>query len=305
MWEDDRFMLMRHYIGTAPRQVICVDEIFTIHYFEYVRNFEGLLETHDFWEMVYVDCGLIDVTAGDRQFPLRQGEAYFHQPNEAHSIDSTQEFSSVFIISYRTHSPDAAFLRCCRAELTKSERGLISSILQESTRAFSGALDIMDQTQLVRSGDAPYGAEQVIKALLEYLLISVVRSGQKANGEAYAPMRTRDDAERRIVDAVIRHLTNNLYARLSLDEICHQVMFSKSYVGKRFKESMGCGIINYFNRLKIGEAKRLISEGTLSFTDIAERLNFGSIHYFSRVFKAFVGMNPSEYAQSVKVRGLL
>ena len=60
-------------------------------------------------------------------------------------------------------------------------------------------------------------------------------------------------------------------------------------------------MIDYFNKLKIRAAKEMIREGRLNFTQIAARLGFQSVHYFSRRFKLLTGMSPSEYADSVKM----
>ena len=48
-------------------------------------------------------------------------------------------------------------------------------------------------------------------------------------------------------------------------------------------------------------AKEMIREGRLNFTQIAARLGFQSVHYFSRRFKLLTGMSPSEYSDSVKM----
>ena len=47
--------------------------------------------------------------------------------------------------------------------------------------------------------------------------------------------------------------------------------------------------------LKVMEAKRLIDEEKLNFTEISEKLNFSSPYYFTKVFKKSVGLSPSEY----------
>jgi YesN/AraC family two-component response regulator len=57
--------------------------------------------------------------------------------------------------------------------------------------------------------------------------------------------------------------------------------------------------MEYFYRLKIEEAKRLIRNGTNNFTQIADKLGYSTIHYFSRQFKKIVGMSPSEYSKSI------
>ena len=59
-------------------------------------------------------------------------------------------------------------------------------------------------------------------------------------------------------------------------------------------------MISYLARTRISEAKRLIHEGSYSFTQIAELTGFDNIYYFSRRFKELTGMTPSEYALSVR-----
>jgi YesN/AraC family two-component response regulator len=61
------------------------------------------------------------------------------------------------------------------------------------------------------------------------------------------------------------------------------------------------GVMEYFKALKIEEAKTLIKESELNFTEISEKLSYASIHYFSRHFKRATGMNPSQFASSVKI----
>ena len=48
------------------------------------------------------------------------------------------------------------------------------------------------------------------------------------------------------------------------------------------------------------EAKRLIRETKLSFFEISERLMLSNSHYFSTLFKTYVGMTPSQYKKSCK-----
>ena len=40
---------------------LCIDEIFTVHYFEYRSDFHFPGERHDFWEFQYVDLSLIHI----------------------------------------------------------------------------------------------------------------------------------------------------------------------------------------------------------------------------------------------------
>ena len=65
---------MSSYIATELRKVIDVQSIVTVHYFEYAKNyvFEG--ERHDFWELLYVDKGEVEVMADEVGYRLKRGE---------------------------------------------------------------------------------------------------------------------------------------------------------------------------------------------------------------------------------------
>ena len=42
---------------TPLDEVLRIDAIYTLHYFEYTRDYLFTGERHDFWEMAYVDKG--------------------------------------------------------------------------------------------------------------------------------------------------------------------------------------------------------------------------------------------------------
>ena len=60
------------------------------------------------------------------------------------------------------------------------------------------------------------------------------------------------------------------------------------------------GAIEYFSRMKIDAAKKYLREDHYNITQISEILGYSGIHYFSRQFKRFVHMTPTEYALSIK-----
>ena len=62
-----------------------------------------------------------------------------------------------------------------------------------------------------------------------------------------------------------------------------------------------CGTVVPFVSDELWEqAKRLIRETKYSFFEISEMLMLSNSHYFSTLFKTYVGMTPTEYKQSCK-----
>ena len=62
-----------------------------------------------------------------------------------------------------------------------------------------------------------------------------------------------------------------------------------------FKARANRSVIEYVNEIRISHAKSLLEKESLAIGEIACRVGFNDINYFSRRFKAVTGMTPSEY----------
>lgn len=71
-----------------------------------------------------------------------------------------------------------------------------------------------------------------------------------------------------------------------------------SYFRKMFKQYTGIAPVQYHLDLKIRRAREMLVSTDLSIKEIAFKLGFQSIHYFSRIFKKKTGMAPSEIRRS-------
>ena len=98
---------------------------------------------------------------------------------------------------------------------------------------------------------------------------------------------------------MIHYLQELIYQELSVSDLCRRFCYSKTQLSKVFKEATGSTIMDYYTRLKIKEAKYMIREGDLNFSQIAVQLSFDNPQYFSRTFKRIAGMTPKEYKNSV------
>ena len=81
--------------------------------------------------------------------------------------------------------------------------------------------------------------------------------------------------------------------------MCSKTSYSKSSVTQIFKQIMGVSIINYYNKLKIEEAKKLIRESQYTMAQISEMLHFSDPRYFSLMFKKITHKTPTAYRDSV------
>ena len=290
------------YKSTVLRPSAVVHRVISIHYFEYMSDFSFPGESHDFWEFVCVDKGVIDVMAGEKRIPLKRGNIIFHQPGEFHNIITNGEVApNLVVIGFECHSPCMKAFEGKILTVSETERELLARIIIEARNAFSGRMDDPYQEELVRNpSPLAFGAEQMIANYLEELIIHLYRRYFENPGQ----FKTRRQPEVHIksdaYNRIIRYMEEHIGERLSLDTICRDTLTGRSQLQKIFREAHGCGVIDYFSSMKIDTAKQLIRDNHLNFTEISDRLGYTSVHYFSRQFKKLTGMTPSEYATSIR-----
>ncbi len=94
---------------------------------------------------------------------------------------------------------------------------------------------------------------------------------------------------------IARYLENNVYSNASINDICDKFGYSKCHICKVFKSAADTTIVDYYNSLKINEAKRLLLETNVNVEEISALLRYDSPQYFSKVFKKYTNMTPSYF----------
>ncbi len=286
------------YRARKLKKIIDVDELYSVHYFEYSSSYSFIGEKHDFWEIVYVDSGTIEITAAAHKISLARGQLIFHPPGEFHALAANGlEAPNLVVIGFGCKNAAMEFFKGYRGFMGAAERELLARIVEESRRAYLTPLNDPTTKSLQISPDAPIGAEQIIRASLEELLLLLMRRGESLSGRESGKLRGDSAA----AEAIKEYLEQRLDQPLSVEQICRDNMIGRSQLQKLFHDETGGGIMEYFSELKIKAARRMIREGRLNMTQIALQLGFQSVHYFSRRFKQFTGMSPSEYSESVKM----
>lgn len=286
------------YIGTTLEDSLHIDKLFTIHYFEYNNTFHFAGESHDFWEFICVDKGSVKICMDDTELTLHKGEIAFHQPNEFHTVSTYSQIApNLVVISFQCNSPLMEFFKRRVLKIDEKGRSLLAKILVEAQSLFDSPLDDPYTQEMLKKKHIPIGSEQIIRMHLEYFLIELIRRYSSSEQQLQLPV-TKSSAD--IFKRVVDYMEANLSSRLTIERICRDNMIGRTQLQNVFQKEAGLGVIEYFSKLKIENAKHMIRVGYLNFTQISEQLGYASIHYFSRQFKKITGMTPSEYASSVK-----
>lgn len=287
------------YKMTELQEEFQIKRIISIHYFEYMSDFSFSGESHNFWEFLCVDKGEVDVTAGREHLTLQRGSIIFHKPNEFHSVAANGvNAPNLVVAGFECGDPSMSFFENKILSIGDSERTLLAQILSEARSNFCTALDDPYLDQLKRVERPPFGAEQMIKIHLEQLLIQLYRrySGELQKYGKEQVIKPDDE----LYQDILTYFENHLSEPMSIQRICQEHLISPSQLKRLFRRHNNSGILEAFNTMKIEHAKQLIRNQKNNFTQIADQLGYGSIHYFSRQFKQVTGMTPTEYATSIK-----
>ena len=292
------------YKSVVLEDSITINRVISVHYFQYMSDFSFPGESHDFWELVCVDRGEIDALAGERRLTLKKGNILFHKPNEFHNVLTNGKVSpSLVVIGFVCHSPAIKSFEDQLMSVQDTEKELLAQIIVEARNTFSGRLDDPYQEELIfNSEPLTFGSAQLISHYLEQLMIHLYRryfsySLPVRSSRFLAEASSGNDTYNRIV----RYMEEHLGERMTIDRICRDNLVGRSQLQKLFRDTKGCGVIEFFSMMKIDTAKQMIRDNQLNFTQIADRLGYNSIHYFSRQFKQITTMTPSEYATSIRL----
>ena len=282
-----------------PKTVINISRIFSIHYFEFGPNFVFLGEEHDYWEMVFVDKGQVEIRRDDETLTLKQGELLFHQPNEFHSVRSFDSSPNFFVICFSCTSSAMEHFKMRRMKLDQQLKGYVASIIKEAEKAYIIPKNDPSANKLVRKENAPFGGEQLIKTNLEQLLIFLLRTITQSNAEDTVPRKNSHSDP--LINAIQQYLLQRVEETVRIEDICNEFDYSRSFLSRYFREQTGHSLAAYATMQKIDVAKQLIRETNLNFAQISNRLSFENPQYFSRVFKRCTGMTPTEYTRLANI----
>ena len=152
----------------------------------------------------------------------------------------------------------------------------------------------------LKAENSLWGGEQTVILRLELMLIDIIRENQYyiSNRKMFHSKEIINDP---FAIRIIEFMDKHLYSKFTLDDLVREFSFGKSYISRYFSKICGCSVIDYFNMMKINEAKRLIRETNYNFFEISEKLAFSNSHYFSTLFRKHTGMTPSQYKKSCKI----
>ena len=269
------------YIPKIPFSITGFYSAFDVHW---SKSFAFLGESHDFWEIVCVISGEVEVVEDSRIYLLSAGQLICHAPNEFHRIKSAGGTDPHVIIISFSHAGDLPH------RLGEGIFSLTPTQLEEYRSIFHLFYPFVmeSEKQLCSSNEAALAQNAHVGLhRLEDFLLRLSQS--EITTEPLSKCASATEYRR-----LVRTMRAHVLQGITLEELAKTHHISQSYVKKLFHTYAGVGAIRFFSNLRIKEIQRRLDQGETLGT-IAERMGFSSVAYLSAFFKKHVGVSPAKY----------
>ncbi|MCJ8011958.1 response regulator [Paenibacillus sp. KQZ6P-2] len=90
-------------------------------------------------------------------------------------------------------------------------------------------------------------------------------------------------------------LSSDRGSTLSVAEVAEEVGLSRSHFSTLFKRTVGENFIDFQSKIKLHKAEHMLTGTLMSVSEISDQLGMVDANYFSKWFKRFTGLTPSQY----------
>ena len=242
-------------------------------------------------EFIYVVQGSLQKRLGKETVTLKAGDFYIIPPNEIHGIESFSEdailrrivFDPLAITMPSTHFFQKDFVVPLMENRLKMPRCILPG---------HPAYDIIKANMLELAECRTYEPDYQPK---RFGILMTICTTLFPYCQADTPQTGVQDPGNEAVRQTMRYINSYYRRKIDLQTLADEVHLHPNYLCALFKEQTGKTVFAYIDRYRVRRATRLLHSSTLSVARIAESCGFGSVSFFSRKFRALIGMSPMQY----------
>lgn len=129
-----------------------------------------------------------------------------------------------------------------------------------------------------------HGFERTLELMFEQLLIRITRYLAVPITHAYTD-----------IEQAINYFDEHFREDIVVEKVAASMFVKPCWFIRKFKATVGQTPMQYILNMRIVKAKELLEKGGQNVSQVASAVGYDNPLYFSRVFKKYVGVSPSEY----------
>ena len=114
--------------------------------------------------------------------------------------------------------------------------------------------------------------------------------------EQLIPLKRKEDVTNRYVQTAISYIEEH-YPDMdfSVGKLAESMAVSEGHISRLFKAETDVSINNYLTKYRIRKAMDYLKDVQVKVYEVAEKVGYQDLAYFSNTFKKLVGKTPSDY----------
>ncbi|MGW6282615.1 helix-turn-helix domain-containing protein [Kribbella sp. NPDC055071] len=278
---------------------------------EYWRNY---WHSHSFHEVCLAYSGEGRFNNGSTQYDVHPGTVFLARPGDVHEIESSQAAPlgiAFWGFTFRPTTPSPTDSATSgRRPPAASESGLRPSAVPDLPGWWSGLTRpngpvVSDRVgslpalvkALAAEAAAPVGGYgKVLAALGSTLVIETARAFALDEDLDVEPVRR--DRVPLVVEAMLRHLRDNLSRPITVRDVAAVAHLSERHAERLFQHQTGASIMSTLRRLRLELAAQLLLDPALTVTEVARSCGYSDVRPFSTAFRRHYGRTPGEHRRT-------
>lgn len=242
------------------------------------------------FEISYIVSGKGCFFTNRESYRVKKGDIYLSLPGELHKgiadkIDPFRYFYFGFVFENypKKHNP-LSYIQRMLEQVSKP-------LKQDKFNIYECFLNVF--SEIINAGSY---MDLMIKAELYRIIILTYRNYFKGWEKEYVQKNNAYQSTK-IVYEVINYIDANLNTIKDLSILASELGYSYPYLSRVFRLETGLCISEYYQKKRFEKAVRLLKGSDCTITEIAEELQYKTIHSFSKAFRKNYGLSPTEYQE--------
>lgn len=265
--------------ASVLRPTVSISCLYTLFYQEKPKGFFFPGESHEPYELTYVDMGRLHCVVGGRDLVLNQQELMLFAPRQWHMQYAQTDMPVNFVtISF---------------DVLPVDMNLPCGTVIAATRELGACLQ---RILALQKEEEPYQGDMILCLCTQVLLLLL--RGQAAKHDREEPSAV---AENMLVERALLYIDAHFMRQLTVMEVASHIHVSPSYLATLFKKQLHVSPLKHIQRLRLMHSRYLLQKGEEGIAQVAAALHYATLQHFSRCFKKEFGFSPREFTRSLKV----
>ncbi|WP_078555306.1 AraC family transcriptional regulator [Bacillus alkalicellulosilyticus] len=105
-----------------------------------------------------------------------------------------------------------------------------------------------------------------------------------------------------VTNSLLSYIHAYYQQQIKISDIAKELLFHPDYLTRCMQKTMGITPVNYLNQYRMIQAKRLLATSNKKVNAIGKEVGIQDETYFSRLFKQYEGISPTEYRRGMSDR---